>query len=736
MNSSEGTITPDAKELILCEDERYVCDTYIFEPAPDEARLGYLFGVGEIEDRGGVGRELLDLIINAIQKEYYRDLSRGPAQSFELALHQANLILHDSTEQGIKDWMGYFHVAVCVLAGSSLHISVAGEASVTLARKSLVTDISEGLATFPVTNPLRTFSQVASGSVSSRDMLFLGTAGFGEMFSEADLSRFALEASAATVSTRLQQLYQDRKESTPLSALTVALLPEYVAAPAPQASAMPENRRRGEAVHSDSLKPRQPLILQRSWLKTMFLSFGRLLKLVWTTLASKIWPFVVKGSRQGGAAIYNASKATGQKLRNRGGVSDDTGDSMSSKPSRKISMGDIPALIVAFPMLLWQWLKTLPTSSKIFAGVTGVFAVALIVSLLLLQTKRAADADIQRASELLQSAQTKKDAAATALIYDNRDQAVTLLSEAESLSDEVASMGLYAEEVAQVQAEIDKQNDRLQKITRFEATEVDIVGDFGGAITETGSLRLFLIDEVLYTYNPQNNAVLKMDLSGSADQVTQTTQGVGFFTGGSAHAADKTILLSTDSPGVALFDASAGTIHKQDIALPESARIASLSVFGSRLYAFDDESNQVLVFNKTLRGYSGGEAWITDDEFSKDSIESIAVDGNIFTLHQDGSVKRLFKGVEAEYGLGPITPSLASAERIYASEELQYIYVVDPSNKRVVILTKDGQLVSQAYVEAAADLQDIAISADEETMYALDGTRVLSMSLLDETTEE
>src|SRR5436190_8813059 len=104
---SSKSLKPDAQELILCDNQAYACETYIFDPSTGEEHLGYLFAAAETEDRGGVGKELLDMVVTAIQNEYYRDPSRNPVHSFELALHQANLILHDAAERGVRDWMGY-----------------------------------------------------------------------------------------------------------------------------------------------------------------------------------------------------------------------------------------------------------------------------------------------------------------------------------------------------------------------------------------------------------------------------------------------------------------------------------------------------------------------------------------------------------------------------------------------------------------------------------------------------
>jgi len=208
----------EAGEVVLFDDPHIAGDTFIFEPSRAEVKLGRLLAAVEVADRQGAGRELIDTIIHALQREYYRDPQRGMLASFESALHQANLVLYDVAEQGRREWMSSLHVAVGVLGHTTLHVSAAGHGVILLARRSRLVALSAGLAHSPVTDPLRTFAQVASGSISSRDVLFFGTAFFESIFRSEDLIRFVHDHSAATIATRLKQLYEDRNVNLPVAA--------------------------------------------------------------------------------------------------------------------------------------------------------------------------------------------------------------------------------------------------------------------------------------------------------------------------------------------------------------------------------------------------------------------------------------------------------------------------------------------------------------------------------------
>jgi hypothetical protein len=713
-------LTPEASELVVGSDLGFACETYIFEPAPAEVDLGHLYAVGETEDRGGIGKELLDLTVQALQREYYRAPQRGMLASFESALHQANLVLHDTAEQGIRDWMGHFHVAVAVLAGPTLHISTAGLGNIWLARRSQTTSISQDLSHSPITNPLRTFAQVASGTVATRDILYLGTAELPQIFRPEDLSRFAIEHSSAHITTRLQQLYADQGSRAPLAALVISLLPTHIAAESlnPEAGPLVPRRRRDMATVP---APRRPLVIQRSSLRTLLFLMSRFVVSAFRLLGTHLWPLILKGSRQGGRVVAQASLATTknvQALTQRGWQTLPTsGQRVEAVRSRLSVTG------------MRQWLARLPRTSKIFAVVAVVLAVALMSSLGLLQRKRATDTQIQQASETLQEARTKQAAVETALIYDNRDQAQTLLGEAQEDLAQLRSTGLYTAEADALAGELSALHDRLQRVARVKDEALQSIGDFATALPDAELATLLFLDNTLYTVDPATNRIAGLPLGGSASIVSEKTEGIGFVTDAVAHPADKNIIFATNTPGLALFDTKTITLRAQDSSLASDAKPSALAVYSNRLYLFDQTAGTILTFSKSLRGYSGGTHWITDTDFDKQTIRDFAIDGSVYTLHTDGSLHKLFKGEEVDFPVTKLEPALNEATRLLASEEWTYLYVVDPAHKRVVRLTKEGVLERQILLDNLQNMRDVAVGPDEKVLYVLDGTRVVGVSL-------
>lgn len=727
---ARGPLPPDAQEVLI-EHEGAACETYVFEPGAGEERLGWLFAALSTHDRDGIGSELLDTVATAIQREYYRDPKRSPGSSFELALHQANLILHDMAEQGMREWMVDFHASIVALAGSDLHISVAGSGQVLLGRKDILSDVSSGLSQSPITDPLQTFSQVASGTTSTRDIVYVNAVPITSLVSEPEIKRLSFESSANDIGQRLKQHVKDMtRGSTALSSVVVLVSPEKV-----MRQSMPVTRVESSEVSTSArdvnrqhLVPRQPLVIHHGTWQRFTSNLVKGSKTLFRFTRERIWPHVKKGSRYSGRVIADASRGAGKSIKQAASNKERIQFHIPSPKQAGVSTLRFTATGISRTQ---SWYNSLPKSSKIFGGIALILLLLLGGSLLLLQHKRASDASIQQASETLQDARTKSEAAKTALIYDNRDQAEGLLSEAQGLAEQLQQQNVYVAESQQLLTEIQEQRDRLQRISRANTENVKTIGDFSETISGDPK-RIFAVADNLYAYDTKDNSIASMGLDGSTSIVHETSQGIGFLGDGIIHNADKTITFVTDPAGVALFDTKDNSLTSQDISFASTKPVVSgAAIFGNRLYLIDRSINNIFSYNKTLRGYATGTPWITDENFPVRSMTSIAVDGSVYTLHEDGTIHELFKGAGVEFNQEAVSPVIASDARIVTSDEFTNLYIIDPSNKRIVIYDKKGKLLKQHVVDVASGFADATIAPDESRAYILDGTRVLEISLVE-----
>lgn len=153
-------------------------------------RLGMLAGFFEIEIRDEESAYVVNFLASVAKKEFFANVRRDPIESFEAALHKVNLALSELVKHGNVNWLGHLHGAVALLSSQQIHFSVTGEAGVSLFRDGALRSISEGLASpDPALHPLKTFVEIASGTLVLGDRVLLTSPALWTLFTPEDIEK-------------------------------------------------------------------------------------------------------------------------------------------------------------------------------------------------------------------------------------------------------------------------------------------------------------------------------------------------------------------------------------------------------------------------------------------------------------------------------------------------------------------------------------------------------------------
>lgn len=723
-------------------------------------------------------RTVIETMSSALRKEHYRDSQRSLLSSFEAALEAANAALAAYAERGESAWLDSLHAAVGVFQNTTLHVSRVGDAELLLARHGHLTDIGEGLSDANVRHPHRAFTSTASGTMAEHDVVVLASRELARLIPRDRLAAFLTGKSPRETATYIRDLLAETAQSASFAALFLRAARAPIALPAPRSfsevgPAPPLDRELGaerrnfgevgtaprvqtpetpsgirEARPAVAYRPalpapprlpyalrRTPPVLRQSLARRALTVARRMGTLLAHQLTHRLAPTLTRAARTGASEVRAvAAKTAGaaasrfaQNLPARGNA-----------PERPPGRAPAPlALIQTMAAHVWRapWrirgaLTHWPASTKIFFVLTLVFAILFAGSIVLLKRKRTEETAVRSASEKLEEARTKKQAADAALIYDNVDEARQHLKAARESAAAVEATAYYDAQVNELLQGIQAVEDRAERITRL--PEPERVGDFGSVVPSGRVLGLQVIGPHLYAFSPETNAILRLALEGGETRVvSQTSQGIGYFKEVTPLAAEQMLLYATDAPGLALFDTARGDLIKQELqSLPEGTKeIRSLATFGSRLYLLLPEHRQIFGFSKTLAGFTGGAAWLKDQNVPAERAISLGVDGYIYLLTTDGKIVKLLKGAPVEFAQTELATPLTAPTKLVINETLKHLYVLDAREKRVVVYDTTGKLTRQFVFPNARDLRDLAIGGKEDTLYALDGTAVYKMTL-------
>lgn len=188
---------PAFHDILACRDPKKRPNIEIFISEPEniyQESLGRIAGVFEIIDDSEDSSYVVNYLISVIKKEYFSRPKRGAVESFEAALHKANLTLSKLASHGSVNWIGHINAVCMVIEKNNLHISQTGTACVLLLRSNTLTNISEG-GEILESNPLKTFQDVLSGRMENNDKIILATDSIFEIFSLEEIKKSALKFS-------------------------------------------------------------------------------------------------------------------------------------------------------------------------------------------------------------------------------------------------------------------------------------------------------------------------------------------------------------------------------------------------------------------------------------------------------------------------------------------------------------------------------------------------------------
>ncbi|MGB4253853.1 MAG: hypothetical protein WBJ22_01925 [Minisyncoccales bacterium] len=111
--------------------------------------------------------------------------------------------------------------------------------------------------------------------------------------------------------------------------------------------------------------------------------------------------------------------------------------------------------------------------------------------------------------------------------------------------------------------------------------------------------------------------------------------------------------------------------------------------------------------------------WFKERKAGKEGV-SVAIDGNIYLLQQNGIVKRFSAGALKEEIASPnVFPKIKNATKIFTSPNNNYLYILEPEEKRVIVTNKKGELIVEYQSEKFEDLIDLWVTPQDKKIYLL-----------------
>jgi len=234
-------------------------------------------------------------------------------------------------------------------------------------------------------------------------------------------------------------------------------------------------------------------------------------------------------------------------------------------------------------------------------------------------------------------------------------------------------------------------------------------------------VKLFSTDENLYVLNEGSDRIITVSYSTKRSEVVA---GPDRVSGTKEIAVYSERLYLVKDNGVYEMDDDSRVI---DVNLGDDFLIHS---YAGNIYILRKNLGVIERYTAGESGFSSGANWMSsgvEPDFS--NVISWAIDGSIWTLDAFGEIDRFTLGNPQVFNVSEVVPAITNPKAIFTSESLEFIYVLDPQESRVVVIDKEGNFKAQYKGEGIKEAKAFAVSEREKKIIVLTGEKLLSFEI-------
>lgn len=653
----------------------------------EEKHLGTIFGIIKIDDRSEESSYVANLLVSVMKKEYFGKPHRTAEESFEASLRKANLALAELARHGSLGWSGKINFTSGALAKNNLHFAYLGNVGAFLFRDGQIIEIgreSDDEKT-QEPHPLKTFSNISSGKLEHGDKLVFATQDLFEIFSKKELRQNAshfsreefpgflemsLEANAELAGAIVVDLAEEKIPArAPLEVLRKEI-PKISAAPSAIPAEKPKNIDSFMKIPDIARMPEATFPAAAETGKQEFFrkKFPQILK--------RYFFLALDGTKRlaAEAAAYPGEALRKRKIR----AADE--NVRDSAPAGRFSVRDFrkPAAAIR------------ATGRKI--GETA-----------------------DRAKRRIQEIDRKK-----------RNNVLKISGGVVLLAIAIFAVFAFTGEKNDSEAVPPPENAPLENpaalaLDDLEAKKVESVENFAG-FGQTQA-RIALLNGFLWAVSGNDTNISRINVETKETEEIKSGLSAGNFELLSAMPDLNTIFILTGDRKMVSFTPVNKNFQENGISLPGNLKSADIRSYLTYLYVLDTANSRINRYPRAEGGFGEGPNWLRVETDLK-GAKGIAVNDDLY-LAESGKITAWLQGRPAGKTdfESPRTP--LSIDRIYSEPGMEFVWVLDNENRRVIKYSKEGKIIAQYFNESFSGAADFIADEKNKTVYLLKGNQVV-----------
>ncbi|MEW6407883.1 MAG: hypothetical protein AB1465_04290 [Patescibacteria group bacterium] len=684
------------------------CKNYVFTNK-DKPHLGTLFLILQINTERALAQKISEILSEILKHEYFRK-EENIATNFEFALSRANQTMSALAEEGHIEWLNKFHALIAVIYDNQIHLTTTGKTLACLFRGKETINITEGLTSQKSPSIMKTFVNIISGNLKDDDKLLFATPHVLEYFSWEKIKRIIQKPTV--IQAKKDFLSDISNEFEPMSFIILKINEKklfFEKTPARPHTITPSITLPKPLLSQKTAEilPRQ--ISAKSGLTKIKEIMSKNLKEMQNftrSLLNKINPK---------KEIDQTQKTSPVKFR------------LASGEKSTFFLNLIKILKEIYISFL-QKFRHLAPLSRVLLIVALLFIITLTINITRASLKQKDKKLNLQYEKALSLAQEKEKQASNALIYNDYEKAGKLLLETKEIAEkDLLPSKKYKEEGEKLLLKIQENLDKTNKVIRVK--DVKTLVDLEAAKIETRNI--IAVNDAIFVFDSKKTTLYKFDEKAKKFSLFAKNDELKEVMLLAANETKNTILFLTKKLNLYEFIIETKNFQTSDITFAnESALPQDMQSYAERLYFLVPSDNQLWRHQRIISGYTPGVEWFLDKKnLDIKNAASFAIDGSVYILKANGEVLKFLNAEKEEFTMPKLTIPLSSPTKIITNIDSEFIYILDPKEKRVIVLDKKGSLKNQYISDEFSELQGIYVKEKDKKMYLLTDKKLLEVKL-------
>ena len=670
------------KELIFDVKEPTVyCESFVYEPSNvEEERLGHLFMIGRIRNVSETSFYLINLLASRIKREYYSNYHRSMEVATESALKEGNKLLKENEER--INWLGNLDFLVAAVSQKRIYFTLLGKMRAFIVRGEEFIDIVKNLILEK--DVLFPFSTILQGAIKKDDVLIFSTS---NIFSKEKLLKFGKDLFPIE-EKKISKIIESEDSGTALIVET-----------GKEAGVIERISREKEKKGFLETLPKFSFSKREKFFPSFKGKIKEGLNKPYTKL-NQIYNLVRKKISAFSSKISSLSKPTQPKK--------------EEFPFPRITVEK--ASLPGKPKFDFIALKKEREKRKILFG-GALLLILILIGFGFYQHKK----NIENAvlGEIIKTIEQKTREGENSLIYGDKEKAISYFVESLELLNSIENPGPLKGEIDNLRKDIE---DNINKILeRKVLSGIQPLFEIKEGLEKFSPQGILFAKDNIYLFSPDSLLVYQWNISEKK----------GFFTEQREKVLGGTVL--NKKPFFLIAPTSVVITEKEKI-LPidfpyEEISVWELDNFLNYFYIFDKDKGEIIKYSVSQDKISSPNLWLEERGAAKGAV-SIAIDGSVYLASPSGEIKKFSAGTLKEKISPPETyPKIKGVTKIFTSKDNQYLYLIEPAEKRVIILDKKGKIIAEYQSKEFKDLKDIWVTSGDKTIYLLSENKVFKIDL-------